>query len=579
MKIKRIEIQNFRSIIDPLIIDDVRSLMVFTGPNNIGKSNILKALDLFFNDTIEGENYDPERDSPYGLKDVKTQIKVRLLIEKREANVRRHIKVQINDKNLRDEYLTGIGITYDPKEPDSPAITIHVFDSITEKEIGEILTSIDSSELILKYINYIYVPSAKDVRRMIEEYFSEEMKNAVTETFGGGRTKSRELKRKREGWRLTQKEIRDLFTNLSKRCTVAFKEIFPEIKTLEIAPKQYELKQALGELQISIDDGADTSLFFKGSGVQSISILNLLRILSMRPRPAGISPTPVWAIEEPETFLHPKAQRQVAKKLIDDSKRAQIFITTHSPLFLCRGDKDANKLLEKKNSKMFPSISTTDFLTIEDEDIWKPFREELGLDIRDTLLFHNYNVIVEGETDIYLLKEVTKQMLQKNDPKVIPLSQIAFRRYRGADAIPVSFDTFRTLSDEAKILAIFDNDEKGKNTLNNLKTKGFKEGKDFILYKRRGFKNCDLENLADKDVLEKIINEYPQKSNIIKNEEHYHFGTRYIFHRDQKMHVVEKIIENSSYEQLDKYINLIHKIYNIFTRSGQLKFDETIDLP
>lgn len=55
VKIKRIEISNFRSI-QKIAIDCAR-LQVIVGNNDAGKSNILRALNLFFNhETNPGEN-------------------------------------------------------------------------------------------------------------------------------------------------------------------------------------------------------------------------------------------------------------------------------------------------------------------------------------------------------------------------------------------------------------------------------------------------------------------------------------------------------------------------------------------
>ncbi len=50
-KIRRIKIKNFRSIRNLDI--EVTDLATFVGDNDSGKSNILKALNLFFNDVTE----------------------------------------------------------------------------------------------------------------------------------------------------------------------------------------------------------------------------------------------------------------------------------------------------------------------------------------------------------------------------------------------------------------------------------------------------------------------------------------------------------------------------------------------
>lgn len=62
ISIKAIKISNFRSIVNMDIkIPENEHFMVFVGANNIGKTNILRALALFFGKI----DYIPERDCPY----------------------------------------------------------------------------------------------------------------------------------------------------------------------------------------------------------------------------------------------------------------------------------------------------------------------------------------------------------------------------------------------------------------------------------------------------------------------------------------------------------------------------------
>lgn len=51
LRIKRIKIRNFRSIVDLDIKVDKMNILV--GLNDVGKSNVLKALNLFFNGETE----------------------------------------------------------------------------------------------------------------------------------------------------------------------------------------------------------------------------------------------------------------------------------------------------------------------------------------------------------------------------------------------------------------------------------------------------------------------------------------------------------------------------------------------
>ncbi len=70
MKLNKIEIEKFRSIESVEI--DIDEMMVLIGENNSGKSNILKALELFYEDSIRGINeeyfYFKKQDIPISIK-------------------------------------------------------------------------------------------------------------------------------------------------------------------------------------------------------------------------------------------------------------------------------------------------------------------------------------------------------------------------------------------------------------------------------------------------------------------------------------------------------------------------------
>lgn len=51
--IEKIEIENFRSIKNLTIENIQEEVLIFSGPNSSGKTNILRAINLFFNDEVE----------------------------------------------------------------------------------------------------------------------------------------------------------------------------------------------------------------------------------------------------------------------------------------------------------------------------------------------------------------------------------------------------------------------------------------------------------------------------------------------------------------------------------------------
>src|SRR5450432_2473797 len=89
----------------------------------------------------------------------------------------------------------------------------------------------------------------------------------------------------------------------------------------------------------------------KGSGVQGASIIHMLRILrNTAPRGNFQKRLFLWNIEEPETFLHPTAQRKLADLLRDQSKNTQILLTTHSPIFVDRRNARSNVLFRREQA-------------------------------------------------------------------------------------------------------------------------------------------------------------------------------------------------------------------------------------
>ena len=64
IQIKEVEIENFRSIFKEKIELEFGDLTSIVGPNNSGKSNILRALQLFFTGMVEGKQYSSAHDFP-----------------------------------------------------------------------------------------------------------------------------------------------------------------------------------------------------------------------------------------------------------------------------------------------------------------------------------------------------------------------------------------------------------------------------------------------------------------------------------------------------------------------------------
>ena len=99
---------------------------------------------------------------------------------------------------------------------------------------------------------------------------------------------------------------------------------------------------------IQVNDGVDTELEQKGTGLQRSVALAMIQVyannLTAHPTEADKNKPLFFFIDEPELCLHPKAQLQLVNALLVLSKVQQIFISTHSPYLLKSFNVDTNDL-------------------------------------------------------------------------------------------------------------------------------------------------------------------------------------------------------------------------------------------
>ena len=116
-------------------------------------------------------------------------------------------------------------------------------------------------------------------------------------------------------------------------------------------------------VKVYIDDGTETSLEEKGSGMQRAVALAMVQVYAeiLKNAPDSDIHKPLFLfIDEPEICLHPKAQEKLFLALLELSKTSQIFISTHSPYFLSSEHVRNMKLFICKSGEDGPEISNLD---------------------------------------------------------------------------------------------------------------------------------------------------------------------------------------------------------------------------
>lgn len=393
MKMETVHIKNFKSLEDVFI--KCTDLVALIGENNSGKSNVLQALDFFFNPAtykINEESFylgETEREIEislefkdlnewekkyffYWLYDGKLKVKrkirwndgkvdmIRVAIVKR-PKVEWLQKEKVNAEKInewwkkKEELVIQDVKFYDFLGKRKPTVEKwkKAIEDFLEKYKDIISWEDVEKENPKGYANvlkgglpeYILVPAVR--------YVSEEVKVQKTNPFG--RLISALLRRisnkNKDKIRKHLSEINKLINKQAAGNRIAeIDEIEKHLKSnlcpfiecdVEINVPLPDFEDLFERVQVYIDDGVRTSVEEKGHGLRRSVIFAILRtyaelIRSKSEEEKEKERSIIFAIEEPELYLHPLAQRVMMEVLRDISKEAdnQIIYSTHSGTFV-----------------------------------------------------------------------------------------------------------------------------------------------------------------------------------------------------------------------------------------------------
>lgn len=204
---------------------------------------------------------------------------------------------------------------------------------------------------------------------------------------------------------------------------------------IEVTPPGIEKLFELGT-DVLLDDGVRTTADRKGHGLQRAMIFALLRSWAAALRsaeddtgkPQDLAPrkqsdSVIFAMEEPELFLHPHAQRRLSSSLreIAGTPEHQVFLCTHSTHFVDLAHYKEIAIISKENAHIGSQARQCTeelFAGAGVDERKKRFHmaEWVNPD-RGEMFFARRVVFVEGETEKVLIPFVA-QILGIYDPEV-----------------------------------------------------------------------------------------------------------------------------------------------------------------
>lgn len=507
IKLCSVEIENFRSIIDKPLKIDFNDLTVIVGPNNCGKSNILRALQLFFTGTVEGFPYSSDRDYPKtdGLnKSAQTKITLTVTYEPtKEVSLRRALDdlEKESDQQRLDGNQISLRLSYSKNGVESWQFLGKKGARNIKKEL--ILKVRDS---LLQSVIFKYIPVGRDSLESITSEISTELIRTIFSGWSGAVKKRQEIN---EAIGTLLARLTPELQSSSDSVTGSIQKVFVEVKKLELRLPFSNLEEMLPNLTPVISDTAETGLKSKGAGIQTSSLLFLLKYLAdNHPQRHNARQTFIWAVEEPESFLHPTKQRAMADMLTGFAKEVQTVITTHCGHFVPRAvSGSASYVVDKSLSKPWST-------EVVGQD-YELARQTLGVSFLDSMVLYPINLVVEGPSDEILIQGALrlldgKHALSPLDVKCFPANNATSATY-----LFESLVTFSTTGTTVKL--IIDGDKAGVSALESLVGRGKRDGIKWKANHDYFQLPIDVENMLSERVKRALHKERPAQIQMIED--------------------------------------------------------------
>lgn len=444
IKINKIHIKRYRSILDlELAINNENNFITICGENNTGKTNSLKAIDLFFNP----HKYVPEQDIPHhkfeGSRGGATcpEISIDFLLEDNDIHrITRRFDLK-KPVSVEGKKLKAQGIRSKQE-------------SITDTEIKSLFKKIS-----FFFIESINISFPDIINNLMDDLYDIEYEKA---RFSGLKS---DLKTSFEKY---TSGLLDVLNQLSTEINPLFQEYQENWGIgfdLETDVKKFR-DLITNEIIFYINDGSNTYIEGKGSGLQRLAYILLHSRIINKIQSKSI----FLLIDEPDVYLHQGLQKKLYKHLLEISENSQVMITTHSPVFINSYSLENVFLLDLettektyiRKNKTYKILSTNN-IDINQTNGSKKIKEYLGIEESDYELLNNYNIIVEGETDKFYLEELSK-FFGLSFPNIISAN--------GADNIAKYLEFYSSYyqnnTKRPKILILLDNDAKGREVFTKL---------------------------------------------------------------------------------------------------------------
>ena len=447
MNLVEIRVRNFRSIEAEQRLPISRNLTL-VGPNNSGKTNLLRAIQVLFTGYENLFRYARDVDLTFGVGRSRTSI---IATFEGDPNSDEEIYKSLDELHgLQGTTRRGnnINLTLYFTNTNTPVYSF--FPNVKRPTEGTKAAQYSRihKALVTRLLNSFslhYVPSAKSVNQIYTELVSPFLRRKVSQVI--------------------KPHLSDIKKSLSEAADALNHELnaanLSGFKASFSLPTQ-SIEEFISGFDFMIKDPLKTPIHEKGMGIQTTALLAAFRWITKQETKEGYNV--IWLLEEPESYLHPELAGNCNIILENLAKDATVIKTTHSMAFV---PQDPNNVYGTTLNK----INRTEIVKYNSfSEAVSSIRTALGIKFADFYNLSKYNVFVEGKTDRELFQWILQRISDEHYPWKF-LREARFEDFGGVRHLAGFLRaTYQFIRNERACVAVFDGDDAGQKERRDLQS-------------------------------------------------------------------------------------------------------------
>jgi 5S rRNA maturation endonuclease (ribonuclease M5) len=342
VKLTRIEVKNYRSLFadspdDSFVLDLADGMNALIGPNNCGKSNLLRAVALALDPNFP---FDRALDMPGSMQYAFPRVTLDFECDGRtsmEGTLLKYLEeyerqfIAAGKRTYAQEGLIRYTVSFPGNERSGANRQVSFVARGAGARRGERESLVKPLAQFRKALQFVLISSGESLESLLAGKFREILHTVIQEHL---KDKFATADRRRSGY--VEHLQGELLSPLQDKVGDVVADLFPEITAVTLVPQVPSIDDTLSHVSVFVTDAVETSLAAKGTGVRGAVLVAMLRYLADWSRRSM-----VFAVEEPEAFLHPKAQEDIRDDLeaLAERRDVTLLVTTHSPFTVSRDPK------------------------------------------------------------------------------------------------------------------------------------------------------------------------------------------------------------------------------------------------